>query len=193
MATHSSILAWRIPWTEEPSKLKSKGSQRVRHDWATNRDTHKRQKLDSGFVTYNLFLEKILKFGCCFVQLLSCVWLFATPWTAAHQASLSFTISWSLLRLMSIESVMPSNHLVLWSSLLLLPSVFPSISVFSSELALCTGWPKYWHFSFTSPSKKYFGWFPLGLFNHLDIQGLSRVFSKVNFLFVICIIRNYAV
>ena len=78
-----------------------------------------------------------------------------TPWTAAHQASLSFTISWSLLRLMAIESVMPSKHLILFYPLLLLPSIFPSSRVFSNELALCLRWPKYWSFSISiSPSKE---------------------------------------
>ena len=81
-----------------------------------------------------------------------------TPWTAAHQASLSFTISQSLLKLMSIESVIPSNHLILCHPLLLLPSIFPSIRVLSSELALCRRWPKYWSFSFRiSPSNEYSG------------------------------------
>ena len=90
------------------------------------------------------------------VQLLSRVWLFVTPWIAARQASLSITNSWSSLRLMSIEPVMPSNHLILCHHLLLLPSVFPSIRVFSNELALCIRWPKYWGFSFSiSPSNKY--------------------------------------
>ena len=82
------------------------------------------------------------------VQLLSRVRLFATPWTAGHQASLYFTISWSLLKPMSIESVMLSNHLILCRPLLLLRSIFPSIRVFSSESALCIRWPKYWSFSF---------------------------------------------
>ena len=87
------------------------------------------------------------------VQLFSHIWLFATPWTAAHQASLSFTTSQSLLKLMSIESVMPSNHLVLCHSLLLLPSVFPSIKVFSNDSTLRIRWAKYWNFSFSiSPS-----------------------------------------
>ena len=81
-----------------------------------------------------------------------------TPWTAAHQASLSFTISLSLLKLMSIESVMPSNHLILCCPLLLLPSTFPSIRVFSNKLALCIRWPKYWSFCFSiSPSNEYSG------------------------------------
>ena len=78
------------------------------------------------------------------VQSLSCVRLFVTPWTAAHQATLSITNSQSLLKLMTIDSVMPSNHLILCCSLLLLPSIFPSIRVFSSESALCIRWPKYW-------------------------------------------------
>ena len=78
------------------------------------------------------------------------------PWTAACQAFLSFTISWSLLKFMSIELMMPSNHLILCHSLLLLPSIFPSIRVFSNELALCIRWPKYWTFSFSiSPSNEY--------------------------------------
>ena len=87
---------------------------------------------------------------------LSRVWLFATPWIIAYQASLSITNSWSLL--MSIELVMPSNHLILWRPLLLLPSVFPIIKVFSNESALCIRWPKYWSFSFNiSPSNEHPG------------------------------------
>ena len=86
------------------------------------------------------------------VQSLSHVWLFVTPWTAARQASLSITNSWNLLKLMSIESVMPSNHLILCRPLLFPPSIFPSIRVFSNELALCITWPKYWSFSFNISS-----------------------------------------
>ena len=86
------------------------------------------------------------------VQSLSCVQPFVTPWTEAHQASLSITNSRSLLRLMSIETVMPSNHLILCSPLLLPPSVFPSIRVFSNESVLHIRWPKYWSFSFSSSS-----------------------------------------
>ena len=90
------------------------------------------------------------------VQSLSRVWLFATPWTAACQASLSITNPRSLLKLMSIKSVMPSNHLILCQLLLLLPSIFPSIRVFSSESVLRIRWPKYWSFSFSiSPSNEY--------------------------------------
>ena len=90
------------------------------------------------------------------VQSLIPVRLFATPWTAAHQASLSFTTSWSFLKLLSIESVMPSNHLVLCCPLLLLPAIFPRIRVFSNESVLCIMWPKYWSFSI-SPSNEYSG------------------------------------
>ena len=87
---------------------------------------------------------------------LSHVWLFATPWTVAHQASLSFTNSRSLLKRMSIESVMPSNHLILCCPLLLLPSIFPGIRVFSNGSVLHCRWPKYWSFSFSiSPSNEY--------------------------------------
>ena len=97
------------------------------------------------------------------VQLLSQVWLFAAPWTATRQASPSFTIFWSLLRLMSIELVMPSNHLILCCPLLL-PSIFPSIRVFPNESALCIRWPEYRNFSFrVSPSSDTQGWFPLRL------------------------------
>ena len=109
-----------------------------------------------------------------------CVRFFATPWTAAHQASLSFTVSLSLLRLMSMELVMPSNHLVLCRPLLL-PSVFPSIRVFSNVSALCIRWPKYWSFSFSiSPSMNILGWLPLGLTGWISLQpkGLSIVFSN---------------
>ena len=93
------------------------------------------------------------------VQLLSHVQLFATPWTTVlGQTSLSITSSWNLLKLMSIESVMPSNHLILCCPLLLLPLIFPSIRVFSHESVLCIWWPKYWSFSFSiSPSNEYSG------------------------------------
>ena len=92
------------------------------------------------------------------VQSLSCVQLFATPWTAACQASLSITNSWGLLTLMPIESVMPSNHLILCRSLPLLPSIFPSIRVFSNDSVLHIRWPKYWSCSFSiSPSNEYSG------------------------------------
>ena len=115
------------------------------------------------------------------VQLLSLVWLFATPWTAAHQASLYFTISCSLLKLMPVESVMLSNHLILCCPLLLLPSIFPNIRVFSNESTLWIRWPKYWSFSFSiSPSNEYSGLisFRINWFYSLLSIGLLRVFSN---------------
>ena len=109
------------------------------------------------------------------VQLLSCVQLCSTPWTAAHQAPLS------LLKFTSIESVMLSNHLILCHHFLLLPSIFPSIRVFSNESALCIGWPKCWCISFSiSLPVNIKCWFPFGLavLISLQSQGLSRVFSS---------------
>ena len=107
------------------------------------------------------------------VQSLSRVQLFATPWTTAHQASLSITNSWSLLRLMFIKSVMPSNHLILRHPLLLLPSIFPSIRVFSSESVLRIRWPKYWSFSFSiSPSNEYSGLISFRM-DWLDLLGVQ--------------------
>ena len=116
------------------------------------------------------------------VQLLSRVQLFATPWTEAHQASLSITNSRTLLKLMSIASVMPSNHLILCPPLLLPPSIFPSIRAFSSESVLCIRWPKYWRFSFSiSPSNEHQNWSPLGWTGWISLQskGLARVFSSI--------------
>ena len=112
------------------------------------------------------------------VQLLKHVQLFGTPWTAACLASLSFTISQSLLKFMSTESVMPSNHLIYCRPLLLLLAIFPSITVFSNDSAFCIMWPKYWSFSFNnSIPMNIQGWFPLGLTGLISMQskGLSRV------------------
>ena len=111
------------------------------------------------------------------VQSVSYVQLFVTPWTAAHQASLSFTNSRSLLKLMSIESVMPSNHLILCRPLLLLPSIFPSIRVFSNESALRIRWPKNWSFSFNiSPTNEYPGLisFRMDWLDLLAVQGTLK-------------------
>ena len=108
-------------------------------------------------------------------------WPFATPWIAACQASLSITNSQCLLKLISIESVMPSNHLILCSPLLLLPSIFPSIRVFSNESAVRIRWPKYWNFSSASVLPKSIqGWFPLALTGLISLlsKGLSRVISS---------------
>ena len=109
------------------------------------------------------------------VQLLSRVQLFETPWTAACQASLSLTIFQSLLKLISIESVMPSNHIVLYHPLLFLPSVFPSIRVFSNESGIRIRWPKYWSFS-SSPSNEYSGLisFKMDWFDLLAVQGTLK-------------------
>ena len=119
----------------------------------------------SSEITVGIFSQAFLiTYKCTYmciyvsVQSLSHVQLFATPWTAGHQASLSITNSQSLPKPMSIESVIPSNHLILCHPLLLLPSIFPSIRVFSNESALCIRWPKYWSFSFNlSPSNEHPG------------------------------------
>ena len=111
------------------------------------------------------------------VQLLSHVQLFSTPWTAACQASLSITTSCSLQKLMSIESMMPSDHLILCHPLLLLPTIFSSVRVFSNELALCIMWPKYWSFSFSiSPSNEYSGLmsFRIEWFDLLAVQDMLK-------------------
>ena len=111
------------------------------------------------------------------VQLLSHIQLFVTPWIEALEASLSFTISWSLLKLMFSESVMPSRHLVLCRPLLLLPSIFPSVRVFSNESALLTRWPKYWSFSFIiSPYNEHSGliFFRIDWFDLLVVQGTLK-------------------
>ena len=111
------------------------------------------------------------------VQSLSHVWLFATPWTAAHQALLSITNFWNLLKLMSIELMMPSNRLILCCPLLLPPSIFSSIRVFSSESVLRIRWPEYWSFSFSiSPSNEYSGLisFRIDQFDLLAVQGTLK-------------------
>ena len=116
------------------------------------------------------------------VQLLSHVRLFETPWTAACQASLSITNSQSLLKLMSIELVMPSNYLIFCHPLLLLPSTFPNIRVFSNELALHIGWPKYWSFSFSISPNEYSGLISFRIDRNLislESKGLSRVFNTI--------------
>ena len=158
MATHSSVLAWRIPGTGEPGGLPSMGSHRVRHDWS------------------NLAAAAV-DLQCCVVQLLSHVQLFATPRTATRLASLSFTISQSLLKLMSLESVMPSNHLTLCHPLFLLPSIILSIRIFSNESALHIRGPVYWRFGFSnSPSNEHSELisFRIAWFDLLAIQGTLK-------------------
>ena len=132
-----------------------------------------------------LYLFLFLSHFCGSVHFkpLSGVQLFATPWTTAHQASLSIANSWSLLKLMSIELVMPPSHLILCRPLLLLPSIFPSITVFSNESVLLIRWPKYWSFSFRiSPSSEHSGLISFRM-DWLDLlaeisKGFSRVFSN---------------
>ena len=128
-------------------------------------------------INYKNILLRNLK--ACSVQFssLSHVWLFATPWTAAHQASLSITKSWNLFKLMSIESVMSSNHLILCSPLLLPPSIFPSIRVFSKQSVFRIRWPKYCSFSFSiSPSNEYSGLisFRMDWLDLLAVQGTLK-------------------
>ena len=166
-ATHSSILAWRIPWAEEPGGLQSLGlkesdtTERLRFHF--QRDM-KESFFSAKMHSINIFLS--FRYGlmrnCC-LELFSSVQYSCSvvsdslqPHGQARQASLSIANSQSLLKFMSIESVIPSNHLILCCPLLLLPSIFPSIRVFSNESVLCIRWPKYWSFSFSiSPSSEY--------------------------------------
>ena len=139
MVTYFSILAWEIPWTDDPGRVQSMGLQKSWTQLVNLITTITTSRLQS-------------------VQLLSHVQLCVIPWTAARQASLSVTNSWSLLKLMSIELVMPFTCLILCCPLLLLPSIFPSIRVFSNESVLPIRWPKYWSFSFSiSPSNEHPG------------------------------------
>ena len=125
---------------------------------------------------YSLYL---VDFQFSSVQLLSCVRLFVTPWTAARQASLSITNSRSLPKLMSIESVMPSNHLIPCCPLLLLPSIFPSIRVFSNGKAHCIRWPKYWSFSFNiNPTKGHSGLISFRM-DWLDLLAVQRTLKSL--------------
>ena len=121
-----------------------------------------------GYKCYTMCTHKVIQFSCSVVS------DSVTPWAAAHQASLSITNSQSLLKLMSIESVMPSSHLILCCPLLLLPTILPSIRVFSNESSLRMRWPKYWSFSFNiSPSNEQQDWFPLGWTSWISLQSKS--------------------
>ena len=156
MATHSSVLAWRIP-TGQRSLVgySPQGCKELGTAEATEHAIQHTTCSEAGSLPF-WRLSELSQFRS--VQSLSRVRLFATPWTVACQASLSITNCLSLLKLMSIESVMPSNHFILRCPLLLLPSIFPSIRVFSNESALCIRWPKYWSFSFSiSPSNEHPG------------------------------------
>ena len=149
-----------------------RGAQRAAVHGVAESDTI--QQLNNKQISINIRYYLYNKRTVVFVQSLSHIQFFATPWTAACQASFSFTISQSLLKLMSIESVMPSNHLILCCPLLLLPSIFPDIRVFSNESALRIRWPKYQSFSFSiSPSNEQLGLisFRMDWFDLLAIQG----------------------
>ena len=160
--------------------------QRVGHDWANNTPFLINSVLDS-YVFLMCFLFLLMTSQLSIyrntsinsVQLLRYVWFFVTQWTTACQASLSITNSWSMLKLTSIELMMPSNHLIFCCPLLLPPSILPCFRVFSSESFLHIRWPKYWSFSVsTNPSNEYSGLFPLGWTGLISLQskGLSRVF-----------------
>ena len=138
---------------------------------------HINTSLVNVYLNMSISLQKIFNKFDHSVQSLSRVWLFATPWTEARQASLSITNSQSLLKLMSIESVMPSSHLILCRPLLLLPLIFPSIRVFSKESVLHIRWPKDWSFSFSiSPSNEYSGLisFRIDQLDLLAVQGTLK-------------------
>ena len=130
--------------------------------------------------SFSIILSLLLCFQFTSVQSFSRVQLFVTPWTAEDQACLSITKSWSLLILMSTKSEMPSNHLILCHPLLLPPSIYPSIRVFSNESVLHIRWPKYWSFSFSISLMNIQDWFPLGWTGWISLQskGFSRVFSN---------------
>ena len=163
MATHSSILAWRIPWREEPGGLQSMGSQRVRHNSVT-----------FTFQSYIITVETTR----CFLVTKSCPTLW-DPMNCSRPGSL---VLHTICKLIFIESVMSSNHLILCCPLLLLPLDFHSIRVFSNESVLCIRRPKYWSFSFSiNPSKAYSGLvsFRIDWFDLLVLQGALGVFSKI--------------
>ena len=165
-AAHSSILAWRIPWT-----VYSMGHRELDTAEQLSFSIIKDKLLGEKTEAYLLYASLVSS-----VQLLSCVRFFATPWIAACQASLSITNSRSSLKLTSIESVMPSSHLILGRPLLLLPSIFPSIRVFSIESAILIRWPKYWSFSFNiSPSNEHPGLiFRMDWLDLLAVQGTLK-------------------
>ena len=151
---HVYICPWRRTWKPTPVFLPG--------------ESHEQRSL-AGYTVHSVQFSS--------VQLLSHVWLLATPWIAARQASLSITNSQSLLKLTSVELVMPSNHLILCRSLLLLPSIFPGIRVFSNGSALCIRWPQYWSFSFNiSPSNEHTGLisFRMDWLDLLAVQGTLK-------------------
>ena len=159
--------------------------------WVKNICVYVCRSIKKSLFSFRMFsLATTLSFPLLFGHSIVSVLLFVSPWTAVCQASLSFTISWTLLKLMSIESGIPSNHLILCCLLPLLPWIFPSIRVFSNELALCIRWPKYWSFGFSmSPSNEYSGLISFRT-DWFDRQGTLRSLlqhhsSKASFLFAI--------
>ena len=166
--------------------LPSMGSHRVGHNWSDSAASA--VHIIYTYIQYMYWTHIIIMHSLCISVQFSCVQLFMTPWTTAHQPSLSITSSRSLLKLMSIESVMSSNHLILCRPLLILPSIFHSIRVFSNESALRIRWPKDWSFNFSiSPSNEYSRliYFRINWFDIPAVQGISvfdvlailRVFS----------------
>ena len=189
MATHSSVFAWRIPRTGEPGGLPSLGLHRVGHDW---------NELAAAAAAAEWKLQIV--FVVCFtvqfssVQSLSRVWLLATPWIAACQASLSITNTRRSLKLMSIESVMPSSHLILCRTLLFLPPIPPSIRVISNESTLCMSWPKYWSFSFSiSLSSEHPGLssFRMDWLDLLAVQGTLKSLPIPQFKSINSLVLNF--
>ena len=164
MKTHSNILAGKIPWTWSLVGYSPWGRKELGHDWTTDTLVIKRLTIQRLWLAlsskFRAHLRGLLWRGLILpfvVQSLSRVWL-CNPMDCNSPGLLFFTISWSLLKLTSIELVMPSSHLILCRPLLLLPLILPSIRVFSSKLALCIRWPKYWSFSFSiNPSNEYSG------------------------------------
>ena len=175
----------RPKWLSSSSSSSSLG-KKANKLWNLRCTTHSNEFLlfykDSKYYGYSTAVTNCHKLsGFSSLQMHSRVQLFATPWTATHQASLSITHSRSLLKLMSIQSVMPSSHLILCCPLLLLPSIIFSIRVFSSELVLCIRWTTHWSFSFSiSHSNEHPGLisFRMHCFDLLVSKGLSRVFSN---------------
>ena len=164
MMNYEKYLQYTWEWFNIPNKEVLFSKSNIRENWAIRRNTNDQYTCEEIF--------KLHQFSS-----LSHIQLFAIPWTAAHQASLSITNSQSLLKLIFIESVMPSNHLILSHPLLLLPSIFPSIRVFSNESMLRIRWPKYWSFSFNiSPSNEYSGLisFRIDWLDLLAVQGTLK-------------------
>ena len=154
MAIHSSILAWRIPWTEEPGGLQSMGSQRVGHNWVTNTT----KCMSIGTKGCDLIWMYILCRSCCCCLVAKSCSTLCNPMNCRKPGLPVLHNFPEFAQLMSIELVMSSNHLILCHPLLLLPSIFLSIRVYSNESALCIRWPKYWSFSFSiSLSNEYSG------------------------------------